>query len=193
MSKKVLVILGHPDKDSYCSALAEAYIKGAEAGGAEVRYIRIGDLNFDPILHYGYKVIQELEPDLIMFQQSIKWAEHVVFVYPTWWGTQPALLKGLIDRTFLPSFAFHYRKHLPLQKKLLAGRSAHLIYTMDTFPWYYHLVYRDVGFIALGKTVLGYSGFRPVRRTVIGSLLFSNQDERTRWLAKVWEEGRRLV
>jgi len=80
LAKRILVILGHPDKGSFCGALASAYIKGAEESGAEVKRINIGDLTFDPNLRKGYKIDQKLELDLIKAQGHIKWADHIVWV-----------------------------------------------------------------------------------------------------------------
>lgn len=57
-------------------------------------------------LQEGYDVIQELEPDLIQLQEHIKWAKHIVFLSPVWWGSFPAKFKAAIDRIFLPGFAF---------------------------------------------------------------------------------------
>ncbi len=93
---RVLIINGHPSKESFCYALSQAYKQGALSAGAEVREINVGDLKFSPNLAHGYRRITELEEDLIKAQDSIKWAEHLVFVYPTWWGTMPALLKGFL-------------------------------------------------------------------------------------------------
>ncbi len=62
---KILIIYGHPDKESFCYALAEAYKKGALATGAELKEIKIADLRFDPNLHFGYRKRTELEPDLL--------------------------------------------------------------------------------------------------------------------------------
>ena len=90
------------------------------------------DLDFNSILKHGYRQWTELEPDLLMIQQDIVDADHLVFEYPTWWGTCPALLKGLIDRVFLPGFAFKYRDNSLFWDKLLKGNTARLIVTMDT-------------------------------------------------------------
>ena len=94
MNKRILVILGHPVKDSLCGALAESYANGAKSAGNEVRFISLSDLSFDPILHNGYAKVQEFEPDLVYAKETITWAEHIVFSYPIWWGAMPALLKG---------------------------------------------------------------------------------------------------
>jgi len=63
-------------------------------------------MHFDPNVHADSPEHQPLEPDLVAAQRDIHWAEHVVFVYPTWWGTYPALLKGFLDRVLTPGFAF---------------------------------------------------------------------------------------
>ena len=98
MYRQVLVVLGHPCSDSLCAGLATAYADAARAAGAQVRVLRLGSLVFDPLLHAGYRQVQTLEPDLVAAQQDILWAQHLVWVYPIWWGAMPALLKGFIDR-----------------------------------------------------------------------------------------------
>jgi NAD(P)H dehydrogenase (quinone) len=92
--KKILIIQGNPDKNSFCDALAESYKKGAMYANADVKEIHVREIEFDPFLPFGYKKEVELEQGLIDSQHMIKWADHLVFVYPTWWGTMPALLKG---------------------------------------------------------------------------------------------------
>ena len=112
--KRILLILGTPKRDSLCHALAEAYSNGARGQGHVVRQLPLGELQFDPILREGFGQQQTLEPDLLEAQRQIHWAEHLVFVYPVWWGGVPALLKGFFDRTFLPGFAFKYRNRSQL-------------------------------------------------------------------------------
>ncbi len=135
MSKRILVILGHPANESFCGVLTNSYVEVAKAAGKEVQLISLGDLSFDPVLHNGYATIQELESDLVTGCAAISWAQHIVFVYPIWWGAMPALLKGFIDRLFLPGFAFKFREGSRFWDRLLSGRSAHLLVTMDTLSW----------------------------------------------------------
>src|SRR5256885_10376260 len=61
----ILIILGHPSASSLCAGLADAYAQGARDSGAEVRLLRLGELDFDPLLHAGYRQDQPLEPDQI--------------------------------------------------------------------------------------------------------------------------------
>ncbi|MEK7596752.1 MAG: NAD(P)H-dependent oxidoreductase, partial [Patescibacteria group bacterium] len=111
-SRKIFVFVGHPDKKSLSVSLAEAYARGARSAGHEVRIMMVGDMSFDPILHHGYKIIQELELDMVKFQECVKWSEHFVSIFPIWWSDMPALMKGLIDRVWMPGFAYNFRTGL---------------------------------------------------------------------------------
>lgn len=133
----ILLIDGHPDSTSYCSALAKAYIDGAILGGHEVETIIIRDLNFNLNLKYGYRKRTELEEDLIISQKKLKNADHIVWVYPVWWGSVPAILKGFLDRVLLPGFAFQKKEGSLLWDKYLTKKSGRIICTMDQPSWYY--------------------------------------------------------
>lgn len=191
MRRRILVIQGHPAAASLCAALAGAYARGAREAGHAVTTLAVRELAFDPVLHEGYRVVQSLEPDLLHAQQAIRQADHLVIVYPTWWGGMPAQLKGFFDRTFLPGFAFRYRPGSPWWDKYLSGKSAHLIATMDTPPWYYRLVYRDPGINQLRRAILQYCGVGPVRVTRIGRVKDTPDAWKQAWLRKVQGYGRK--
>lgn len=184
MSKRILILLGHPSSDSFCAALADAYAEAAGAQGHSVRTLRLGQLDFDPILHAGYRQVQPLEADLLAAQAAIAWAEHLVFAYPIWWGGAPALLKGFVDRVFLPGFAFQYRPGKAFPAQLLKGRTAQLLVTMDTPPWYFRWVYRMPGIHQLRKTTLEFCGVKPVKVASFGPILNATDAQRARWLAQ---------
>ncbi|WP_248925255.1 NAD(P)H-dependent oxidoreductase [Paenibacillus hamazuiensis] len=189
---KILVIIGHPDPESYCSALARAYIEGASSRTDRVRAIDLSQIAFDPNLKYGYRKRTELEEELQKAQESILWADHLVFVYPTWWGTMPAVLKGFFDRVFLPGFAYKYREDSPLWDRLLKGKSARLIVTMDTPSWYNRLIYRHAGHRVMKNNILHFCGIKPVRITEISPINSSSESQRASWLQKVRRLGAEL-
>jgi len=188
--KKILIINGHPDKESFCFALAESYKKGAELTGANCKLIHLAEIHFNLNLSKGYRQITEPEPDLLKIQQDILDANHLVFVYPTWWGTYPALLKGFIDRTLLPGFAFKYRENSIFWDKLLKGKTARLIVTMDTPKWYNFLVYKNAGHNSMRKAVLEFCGIKPVKITAFASIKSSDDKKRKQWLNEVEALGR---
>jgi len=191
--KKILIIYGHPLKDTFAESLRDSYMKGAKESGAEVKIINLYELNFEINLSQGYRKDIELEEDLKSAQEMIKWCDHMLMIWPNWWSTYPALFKGFIDRTFLPGFAFNYRKGSLLWDKNLKGRSARLIMTMDTPVWYYYLVYRAPGINSIKKGVLHFCGIKPVKSTLLGPIKQSTDEKRKSWNTKVYNLGLKQI
>lgn len=188
--KKIFILLGHPDKDSFNGTLAGEYEKGAIESGHDVRRMNIGDMAFDPILHKGYRVIQSLEPDLLAFQENMKWCDHFVVLYPTWFSTMPALLKGLFDRVWLPGFAYHFPENGYVWKRLLKGRSSRMIVTSDTMPIILRIVFGDTT-NELKKGILWFAGFSPVRISKFGYLKHFGMWRREHIKKKVYKLGKK--
>ena len=191
-TKRILIINGHPDKDSFNFGLASAYRKGAEYAGATVEEIVIRELKFDPNLHFGYQKRTELEPDLLEAREKINRANHLVFVHPVWWGGLPAIMKGFIDRVFLPGYAFKYRENSVLWDKLLKGRSAHIITTLDQPSWYYWLSVGRPSVNQLKRSTLQFCGIKPVKVTYIGPIRRSTESFRKKMIEKIELLGRKL-
>ncbi|WP_186755941.1 NAD(P)H-dependent oxidoreductase [Echinicola salinicaeni] len=187
--KKTLIINGHPDKESFSFALAAAYKKGLVKSNAEIKEINIRELNFNPNLQYGYRKRTELEPDLLDAQEKLKWAEHLVWVYPVWWSSVPAIMKGFLDRVLLPGFAFKKRENSLFSDKCLKGKTARIICTLDQPAWYYRWIYKSPSHHAIKKGTLHFIGIRKVRITTIGPIRLSKEAYREKWLQKVEKLG----
>jgi putative NADPH-quinone reductase len=190
--KKILVINGHPNRESYNTALKNSYIKGAKDSGFDVEEIQIGDLKFDPNLFSGSVRRFDLEPDLEESWQKILRAEHIVWIHPLWWGGIPAIMKGFIDRIFLPGFAFQYRENSVWWDKLLKGRTAHIITTLDQPSWYYWFVFGRPSVNQLKKSTLEFCGIKPVKVTYVGPIKNSELSLRNQWLDKIEKLGKNL-
>jgi len=188
--KKIFILLGHPDKDTLNGTLASEYERGAIEAGHEVRRMNIGDMKFDPILHLGYKVRQELEPDLLALQENVKWADHFVIFYPSWWSTMPALLKGLFDRAWMPGFAYHFIEGGYMWEKLMKGKSASMFVTSDTMPLIQRIIFGDTT-NELKKGILWFSGFSPIRVYKFGYLKHFGLWRRERMKRKVYCLGKK--
>jgi NAD(P)H dehydrogenase (quinone) len=193
MTKKILIINGHPDSESFNAALANAYKQGAMSSGAEIRELCLRELTFNLNLEYGYRKRMELEADLLQAQELILWAEHLVWVFPVWWGSVPALLKGFLDRTFLQGFAYQKREHSLILDGLLKGKTARIISTIDQPVWYYRLVYARPTFHAMKKLTLELCGIKPVRTTLIGPIRLSKDSFRAGWLQRIERLGEKQV
>lgn len=182
---KLLIINAHPDKNSFNYALSEAYISGVDTSKWEITVINLIDLAFNPILKYGYKQRTELEPDLLDALEKIKSAHHLVWIFPMWWYGVPALLKGFIDRVFLPGIAFEYVEGKPFPKKLFLGKTAHMIVTADTPRWYDWLFMGSPAIKQFKNGTLQFCGIGPVKVTYIAPIRNSSVEFRTNWLRKV--------
>lgn len=167
MAKNIFILMGNPDKDGTLSnEFADHYEKEARAAGHEVRRANLGDLQFDPILHKGYKVIQELEPDIKKVQEDMKWADHFVLIYPLWWAGMPALLKGLFDRMWIPRFAFHFWENGLGWDKLMKGKTARVIILSKNWPIIERFLFGDFK-NEVGRALLGFAGYK-VKITEVG-------------------------
>ncbi len=190
MSKKIFILAGHPDSESMCCDLAQAYKNGAESSGNEVRITNLGDMKFDPILHKGYKVIQELEPDLKKFQEDVRWSEHFVIIYPSWWSTMPALLKGLFDRVWLPGFAFKFLPSGIGWNRLLKGRTARVFITSDSHPLIARFLQGD-NTNEIQDGILWFAGFN-TRITKIGPMKKISDEKKSQWARKFVSYGKKV-
>jgi len=188
----ILIINGHPNEDSFNHALADAYKEGALKTGAQVAEIRISTLNFNPNLQYGYTRRMELEPDLLASLEKIKAADHLVWIHPTWWGGLPAMMKGFIDRLFLPGITYKYRENSLWWDKLLKGKTARIITTIDQPAWYYRLVYRSPSVNQLKRSILEFCGVKPVKVTFVGIIKTATPEKRATWIRKIYSMGQKL-
>ena len=187
--KNILIINGHPDKESYNFALMNAYKKGVLKSNFNLDEIIIRDLKFNPNLQYGYRKRTELEPDLVRAQEKIIWAQHLVLVSPVCFGGLPALFTGVFDITLLPGFSFAKLENSVWWTKLLKGRSARVICTLDQPSWYYSLINKSPSHKSIKKLTFQFCGIKPVKITSIGPLRLSSEKYRKNWLSKIEKLG----
>jgi NAD(P)H dehydrogenase (quinone) len=181
----LLIIDGHPDRGTLTAALASAYRQGA--AGADTRVLELASLRFDPILRRGG---QPLEPDLLEARAALLAARHVAWFFPTWWAGPPALVKGFIDRTFTPGFAYRQVPGRALHERLLRGRSARLVTTMDAPWWWYSAMYQRALHAAFSNATLRFVGFS-VRSTTLYGVRTQSRAQLTRALERMEAIGAR--
>jgi len=188
---RILVINGHPDSNSFSASLTEAYLAGLrQHPDVAVTALNIRDLEYSPVLQHGYQKRTDHEPDLARIMDLFKQADHTVFIYPTWWGSLPAQLKGLIDRVFLPGHFFDYKPGAVFQTKLMKGKTARVITTMDMPLWFERLTYKRPGYNIMKKLTLEYCGYK-VKWSAIGGMKFRKEEELQKILQKATKWGLR--
>jgi NAD(P)H dehydrogenase (quinone) len=192
MSKKIVILLGNPDAETFTGEVANRYQASAEEAGHEVARFNIGEMKFDPILHKGYKVIQELEPDLLRLQDAIRASDHVVIIYPNWWCTMPAILKGLFDRMWIPGFAFNFDKQTKKLIQHLKGKTGRTIVVAGTHsPFKTWWLFGDfTNEIQYG--ILGFAGINAAV-TTFGPSEKVTEPVKEKWLKQVEELGKKAI
>lgn len=107
---RIAILQAHPDAvgGHLCHALADAYEKGAAEAGHEVRKLDIARLDFPLLRSQAEFASQPQSRDIGNAQEVIRWAQHLVIVFPLWHGTMPALLKAFLEQVFRPGFALDY-------------------------------------------------------------------------------------
>lgn len=184
MVKHIVIIQGHPDAQvrHYGHALADEYAKGAQDGGHEVRRIEVAHLDF-PLLRTKEDFEKGVPPDAIrQAQEVIKWANHLVIIYPLWLGSMPALLKAFLEQVFRPGFAFEYQTSGKMPRKLLRGKSARIVVSMGMPALIYRWFFFAHSLKNLQRNILGFSGIKPIRSTLIGSIEGLTDRQRADWL-----------
>jgi putative NADPH-quinone reductase len=185
---RILIVDGHPDKRDgrFIHACAQAYAEGAEAAGHEVRSIKVSTLKFD-WLETNDEFLKVAPPRSIRAaQEDVVWCDHLVILYPLWLGSMPALLKAFFEQLMRPGFAFKYETGGKLPKKLLSGKSAHIVVTMGMPSFFYKWFYRAHSLKSLERNILAFVGIGPIRTSVIGGIE-GNAKSRERWLKRLRE------
>ena len=184
---KLFALDAHPGTEGFSTELLASYLDGA--AGADIETMALRDMDFDPILHEGYRKRQEWEPDIARAMDALKACEHFVLAFPMWGGSQPALLKGFLDRALMPGVAFKYRGDSPFWDRLLAGRSATALITGDTPGWF--LRFRYGGPIAkqVKRQVLDFCGFKPAKVHYFGPVKGQKEETFAKWRANARRLG----
>lgn len=189
MARRIVVINGHPDPrpERYAAALCGAYVRGASQAGHQIRRIDVGGLDFALLRSQDDFMCGEPPAAITEAQAAIRWADHLVIIFPLWLGSTPAVLKGFLEQVFRYGFALNPPGQ-PM-KGLLKGRSARVVITMGMPTPIFLWLFRSAGLRSLERGLLWICGFAPVRHTILGGVE-GPPARREQWLAEVRELGR---
>lgn len=136
---RVLVIYCHPRPDSFSAALRDAAVAGLTGSGHAVELRDLYAEGFDPVLSTRQREVyfDEAENPLGLEDHvaALRRAEGLLLVYPTWWFGMPALLKGWLDRVWLPGVAFHLGGPTALKPLLTNIRRIGVVTTYGSPAW----------------------------------------------------------
>ncbi len=192
MTRRIAIIQGHPDtrEGHFCRALADAYAKSATAAGHEVKVIEVAGLDF-PVLRSKDDWERGTPVAAIrQAQETIRWAEHLVILYPLWLGGLPALLKAFFEQVFRPGFALAQPGEGKPWTKLLRGRSARIVVTMGMPAIFYRWYFGAHSLRSFERNILGFCGIGPISESLVGMIESKDPGRREKWLTKMRKFGK---
>jgi len=156
---KYLIVYAHPSHDGHCGYLLKKVSDTLAQKGADSSLIDLYALNYDPVLKNDELYSagrKEIDLQNQNFQEQIKKADFLLFIYPTWWQNLPAILKGFLDRVFTGGFGFIYKNGLPVG--LLKGKKAAAFTSSGGPSFYTRLFTNNASLRVLLKHTLGFCG-----------------------------------
>jgi putative NADPH-quinone reductase len=189
MPSKIVILQGHPDcsRRHLCHALADAYADAAAKAGHRVSRVGIAGIEF-PLLRTQEEFNTGATPESLKpAVDAIVAADHLVLIFPLWLGTTPALVKAFLEQVMRPGVAFSYEKNGT--RKLLTGRSAHIVVTMGMPAWLYRTFFCSHGIRGLRRNIFKFVGFSPVRTTMFGLIEGASESRKSRWFKIMGEYG----
>lgn len=186
MTKSILILQGHPHAGGkhFCHALADAYAAGAKTGGHQVKRLDLGALDF-PMLRDPADFLTPAPEPIRKAQDMVTWANHLMVIYPLWLGTMPALVKAFFEQLSRNSFAIGAGENGGWPRQMLKGRSARVIVTMGMPAAAYKLFFGAHGVRGFESGILGMSGIKPVRETLIGGAGALSEKQAGQWFSRM--------
>ena len=183
---KTIIVYAHPWEGSFNHAVLDALKKGLE--GQDFEVIDLYEDGFNP--GYSAKELaifgkgEYLDPLVGKYQRILDTADRIFFVFPTWWNTMPAILKGFFDKVFLKGWA--YNDPIGPGNGLLGHiKDARIFVTMNTPGWLYKLIMKPVYTRYMGQWILRLCGVRKVKVYPLCSIYGISTEKRKEYLDKV--------
>lgn len=142
---RVLLVYCHPSSKSFTSGVRDEALRGLASGGHEVRVIDLYGEGFNPVLSdeqwQAYETAGADAFGIGPHIERLRWAEALVFIYPTWWYGQPAMLKGWLDRVWVPGATFKMPDgHAPIGRVLTNIRHVVVATSLGSPAWWWKVV-----------------------------------------------------
>jgi putative NADPH-quinone reductase len=192
MHKNICLIQGHPHSNTshLCHALASAYEEGALGAGANIHRLELATMDI-AFLRDPEDFAKPPPRDILDAQDAVRSADHLFIIYPLWMGTMPALVKAFFEQLSRNDFAISENKEGGWPKKMLKGKSARVVVTMGMPSAAYKIFFGAHGVKGFESGILGLSGFKPIRETLIGGVGELSPKQLERHLARMRSYGAR--
>jgi len=185
---KIMVVLGHPNRESFNHAIAMTAVKALQANGHEVMFHDLYAEGFDPVLTQEEFAADEVSDAVVKAQcEQVAGADALVIVHPSWWGQPPAMMKGWVDRVLRYGVAYTFKEESgeEIGVGLLTARSALILNTCMTTEEMDRTHYGDPLERLWKTSILGFCGVTEVHRRNFRIVQTVSQAEREAMLEAV--------
>ena len=196
---KTLIIFNHPHAGSFCSAIREAVCNGLKKGGHEHKIIDLDKDGFNPVMRekdlkafvqagrIGEDGLDGVDPIVLRYMKKLRWAEHIVMIFPIWWMTMPAMMKGFVDKVIFPGVA--YKMENGKLVSMLSGlKQVTIISTMNTPSDVYKDIFGNSLEGSLIKGTFNQIGIHDVRWISLNMVKQVGDEKRWLWLDEIEKE-----
>lgn len=183
MKTNILMIYAYPNHKSLNNEIFQRVKKGFEEREVKVEVLDLYEENFDPVLIFNEELRRrdlQYRGDMKKYRDQITWADHVVFLYPIWWGGMPAILKGYFDKVFTTGFSYNFKGLLPEGK--LKGKTATIITTDDTPPLFRILALKDYGNVLKNQILRIMTGVKVKKHIRFSYVKGRSEKKLEKWL-----------
>jgi NAD(P)H dehydrogenase (quinone) len=188
---KVLVVYAHPNPESFNHAVLERFVAGLRSRNHEAEILDLYSQGFNPLLTAAdLASLQggEVPADVKAQQEKVAWAEGLAFIFPIWWSSMPAALKGWIDRVFSLGFAYAFTEEGPVG--LLKQQKALLITTSGGDQAFFdHSGIQKAIQMTIDLGIFGFSGISKIQHEFFYNVVQIDPDTREGYLQKAYSLG----
>lgn len=196
---KTLIIYYHPHEGSFCSALRDSVKAGLHKGQHECKTIDLDKDGFDPVMRakdlkafvqagrIGEEGLDGVDPIVLRYRKKLRWAEHIVMIFPIWWMTMPATVKGFVDKVIFPGVAYKMDsgKLVSMMSEL---KHVTIITTMNTPAEVYRNQFCNSLEGSLIKGTFNQIGIHDIRWISLNMVKQVGDEKRWLWLDEIEKE-----
>lgn len=191
---KILIIYAYPHHDSFNGAIMSNLMENLKSEH-QVKIIDLYQEDFDPVLRFDKTHLRrnlQFDREMTKYRDLTVWSEHLIFIFPIWWGGMPAILKGFIDRVFAAGFIYKYKGLRP-EALQLKGRTAAILTTHDTPAFYVRFFQQDYGKVLKNQVLKTMAGVKTTKFLQVSFLRRSTETKRQKFLNKVSQYAKSLT
>ncbi|HEY8401665.1 MAG TPA: NAD(P)H-dependent oxidoreductase [Cytophagaceae bacterium] len=187
---RVAIVFNHPFEGSYCNAILDAVTKGLQKANHEVDLMHLDKDGFNPAMTEAdlkaFIAHNPIDPQVIDYNERLKKADHLIFIFPIWWDIMPAMTKGFIDRVLFPGVVYDHHPRgfglVPLLKNL---QSVTIITTMNKPKIMYSLIIGNLIKKTMLESVFKTMGYKNLNWISFTSVKSVSHEKRVKWLAEL--------